>query len=172
MIDTWARHLAAIGEARRLIGLVLQNNAVFRAYQGRAGAGQPELPVPAELARDPQFTAYVHLTKAIEALQPIPTPGDVAVETRRALSKLVSEIKPSHKPPAGDLGQTQVVSPGPVAACDGADLARLKARLSYVLEEAPEAAVTAAAHWGATGGEAQVAIVRARDLPSPAPGVL
>lgn len=166
MIDTWARHLAAVGEARRLIRLVLQNNAAFRAFEEASGAWPGEAPVPADLAQDPQFIAYVHLTKALEALQPIPTAGCAAVQAAQPLSERIGEVKPARASGRPEEVAFEAAAPEPAPNADADGLARLRARLRYVLEGAPEEVQAAPVHWCATGEEAHVAIVRSRTYQS------
>lgn len=67
MIDTLARHLAALSEARRLMGLVLANNPDFVAWQRSADPA-----IEATLAGDRTFVAYRHLEAAVDLLRPEP----------------------------------------------------------------------------------------------------
>lgn len=67
MIDTLARHLAALSEARRLMGLVLANNPDFVAWQRSADPA-----IEATLAGDRTFLAYRHLEAAVDLLRPEP----------------------------------------------------------------------------------------------------
>jgi len=151
MIDTWARHLAAVGEARRLILMVLENNPAFRALsQSPVAAGQPT----SVLSADVHCRAYVHLNEALAALRHVPSVGEAAGEPREAFSARIADIAPA-----------ALATEGSAAAVEEEQdaLSRLRQRLRYVLgepEAAPADVVAVAPDWAASGEEARVAIVR------------
>lgn len=70
MIDTLARHIAALQEARRLVRMVLANNPAFGAIN-RLETERCEIAGPAAadlFTNDANFRAYCHLTDALAAL--------------------------------------------------------------------------------------------------------
>jgi hypothetical protein len=70
MIDTLARHIAALQEARRLVRMVLANNPAFGAIS-RLETERCEIAGPAAadlFTNDANFRAYCHLTDALAAL--------------------------------------------------------------------------------------------------------
>lgn len=74
LIDTPARHAAALKEARRLIALVLANNGAYRALQSchpdRDRARMAQL--AGELAADQIYRAFTALGEALAAMEPPP----------------------------------------------------------------------------------------------------
>jgi len=165
MIDTWARHLAAVSEARRLIKLVLDNNPAFQELDGGPFGGAAGSPAADALARDPHYTAYVHLTAALDALKPVPAVSDLAGGIGLPLVARLAEIAPALPRRANPVR--------PEAAPELASLERLRQRLRYVLETAPESPAVVAPLMEPAGGEARVAIVRnaaTRGPTSPAHG--
>ena len=100
MIDTLARHVAALSEARRLTGMILANNPAFVALQ-RLETGHDCSSLEAELASDRVYVAYQNLSAELAVLQPaaqsnstplsqsialIPKPAPVEAERRCALT--------------------------------------------------------------------------------------
>jgi hypothetical protein len=91
MIDTLARHLAALSEARRLLSLVLANNPAFEAFKieaAQAKAADPagkksgpavEPAVGPGLSDDPYFAAYRHISAALALLEPRREPAAAGV---------------------------------------------------------------------------------------------
>ena len=69
MIDTLARHVAALSEARRLTGMILANNPAFVALQ-RLETGHDRSSLEAELAGDRVYVAYRNLSAELAVLQP------------------------------------------------------------------------------------------------------
>lgn len=75
MIDTWARHLAALREARRLTAMILANNPAFAALDGgvqRSGgaAAGDRTALESALENDSVYHAYGHLSAALALLEP------------------------------------------------------------------------------------------------------
>lgn len=72
MIDTLARHLAALGEARRLVAMVLANNKAFTDLQLiKAGCDiEAEARAEAAIETDPVYLAYRQLGQAIADATP------------------------------------------------------------------------------------------------------
>ncbi len=69
MIDTLARHLAALQESRRLMVMVLARNPSFSAWRDRGASAEGEADDP-QLASDRYFQAYRHIQSAIDLLEP------------------------------------------------------------------------------------------------------
>jgi len=171
MINTLARHLAAISEARRLIGLVLANNPAFGAFVAPDGRLPVGLAAPGELSNDCYFKAYCHLTDALAALGQEPL---LNVETPNgcgAGDRVLDQI--AAIAPCRVQSQAPPVAVRPNARCELASLseprglATLRQRLGAVpdrLGTAPDRLVRAADMsvpvWTASGDEARVAIVR------------
>ena len=154
MIDTLARHLAAVSEARRLVRMVLDNNPAFRAFD--AGGGLPLAPVPGALAADRYFAAYCHLNDAIAALT-LESEANAKAEPAQplTLSEAITQIVPAAIKPGPRCG---LLTPGS-SPNDAADRAILRNRLRYVLD-APCEHAGVPPSWNQPGDEARVAIVR------------
>ena len=150
MIDTLARHLAAISEARRLLRMVLGNNPAFRAIADSDGALPPGTPVPSALGTDRYFAAYCHLTDALAALTIDPDGDGRATAKARPLAERIVEIKRASVP---------AVTPTPDAP-DPSHLTSLRQRLKYVLDAPPAGLQAVAPEWPGTLAESRVAIVR------------
>jgi hypothetical protein len=168
MIDTLARHLAALSEARRLVRMVLVNNPAFVAYE----QGIPDERTIAALGSDPNYAAFRHLNDAIAILTPEPV---LAVsEPGLTLSDRILDIQP-----AVAAGYERPLAPDqPSHGAQDMDhesnlpsLPTLGDRLRYVLEEPPFEFSDGAAQEGELRGpscghdEAHVAIVRHKSVP-------
>ena len=75
MIDTLARHIAALSEARRLVAMVLANNGTFELWQRAVASGDAALAAQyeTELSDDTAFQAYRQLGAALAEVQPMVT---------------------------------------------------------------------------------------------------
>ena len=159
MIDTLARHLAALHEARRLVRMVLVNNPAFVALE--TVVATPDGPAAAALTDDRYYQAFLHLNDAIGLLSP--EPGAEPAPADATLCERIVELAPAapslhqQAPPA----HMQCVS----LTCEQA-LPTLSERVRYVLEEQPAESPSL------RRDEAHVAIVRhdkPQDSPQPLP---
>lgn len=102
LIDTPARQLAALGEARRLLGLVLDRSPQFAQWReacARNAAERAEL--EAGLASDPRFAAFSYITAAYKLLdQPQSTDADPSARSNpSSIVRLITLLEP-RQPPA------------------------------------------------------------------------
>ncbi|MBX9926417.1 MAG: hypothetical protein K2Y05_08675 [Hyphomicrobiaceae bacterium] len=70
MIDTLARHLAALQEARRLLTLVLARNPSFAEWRERSA--HAALESDPQLSNDRYYQAFRHVQAAIDLIEPKP----------------------------------------------------------------------------------------------------
>lgn len=191
MIDTLARHMAALSEARRLTGMVLANNGTFGLWQRAVGAGDGRLAAQyeTELSGDKAYQAYHQLGLALAEVQPRATaPGHVEsgaavrlVSQISVLSAVLSKRRQADAQPCGDCAggmKDDAVCCGdgaaqmePVAELDRVAMdaeVSLGARLNRVLEMTAMAQTEAAAPvWAPQRDEARVAIVYKEPPPAP-----
>lgn len=79
MIDTLARHLAALSEARRLLGLVLANNPAFASWREACATGATERgELETQLSDDRNFIAFRYICEAIALLEPEKPDEDIS----------------------------------------------------------------------------------------------
>lgn len=183
MIDTLARHMAALSEARRLAGMVLANNGTFGLWQRALAAGDAALAAQfeTELGADKVFQAYQQLGAALAEIEPRATgPGEVDAGAPVGLGGKISLLRvvgPSEAVPCAGCGDgtndpraccEDPAGEGLVVELDQSAMiaeASLAARLNRVLEMTAmadtEAVVPA---WAAQHDEARVAIVF-KDVP-------
>lgn len=134
MIDTLARHLAALHEARRLVRMVLVNNPAFVAFEQMGATADGR--VDAALACDGYYAAFCHLNDAIALLSP--ELGPVPTRADAALCERIVELKPAapsqHQPDAAPAStRPKCGSPTGERA-----LSSLSERVRYVLEQPPD----------------------------------
>lgn len=190
MIDTLARHIAALSEARRLVAMILTNNPAFKALL-QAKAGQ-QIDVVAHLERvlatDKVYLAYCQLGEALADVQPVtedspcqqnPPPGTLAdqVALLPLVMPVVVEARPA--PPCARSGRTASIEAGlggsrpspPSGAAALGDRVR-EVLAATAMADGPPAKITAALSpgtlppRGVPRDEASVAIIR-RDSQSP-----
>ena len=121
MIDTLARHFAAVAEARRLLAMVLANNPAFVKLAGRdairhdpCSAGKQ--PMERALEDDPYFKAYCHLSYAMDVLKPVCAAApSAAPRPGIPISQQIVTLEPSC-PVAGRV-QAALPLPPPLTAC-------------------------------------------------------
>lgn len=153
MIDTLARHLAAVSEARRLVRMVLDNNPAFRAFEAD-GADLRAAHLLGNLGADRYFSAYCHLNDAIAALT-LENTALAEPAPSLPLSERIAEITPATARPDSRCSALAQTSP---AAAETAP-ATLQQRLRYVLDTPSEHAGVPSS-WTQPRDEARVAIVR------------
>ena len=158
MIDTLARHLAAVSEAQRLLRMVLANNPAFREFAANGSSPSGRNATPRALDTDRYFKAYCLLNDAIAVLtaEPNSLPPGAAIPTPSTppLSERINEILPQAAPHH---------EPAPLP-----DLDFVRQKLRVVLNASPEAACAAPPPWSPPLDEARVAIIR-HDRPASLP---
>lgn len=140
MIDTLARHMAALSEARRLTAMVLANNGAFTARQraiANSDAAQIEA-LEAALTADHIYQAYRHLEAALAEIQPPGHPSGPPQPANLALGDRISLIGASAPVSLTQAAQIPDAAPPPGGAVSLAE------RLSRVLELTAMAEVPAA----------------------------
>lgn len=144
MIDTLARHLAALSEARRLLGLVLANNPAFASWREACATGATERgDLETRLSDDRNFVAFRHICEAIALLEPekpdqgMPQSGSVAPISERVT---LLETHRSQQPPTIDLqGPASENSPlarHPKASTSAADLPSPSTPVATIVNDA------------------------------------
>lgn len=115
MIDTLARHVAAVSEARRLLAMVLANNPAFAAlaqldakrHEPSADPNASREPFEKALADDPYFKAYCHLTYAVDLLRPgcgVTSPASPALPISQQITALPASPHSPQVEPCAPIG--------------------------------------------------------------------
>jgi len=137
MIDTLARHIAALREARRLTGMVLANNGSFVALQAAQAAGDEAkiAEIEASLATDMVYLAFRLLEGAIAEITPPADPVPASTCLLDRISVIAAQVP---EPPSGP-DRAMIVQAAPLALVAPADTLNdapisLGDRLQHVLE--------------------------------------
>jgi len=172
MIDTLARHIAALREARRLTGMVLANNGSFVALQAAQAAGDTAqiAAIEATLATDMVYLAYRLLEGAIAEITPPAQPVPAGTGLRDQISVIAGHVP---EPPSEPV-QAMVAHAVPVAlvAPESNPLEApisLGDRLNHVLELtaiADEPTMPPSTVYRAQSDEARVSIVYRQTPPT------
>lgn len=184
MIDTLARHVAALSEARRLTAMILINNGTFGLWRRSVADGDLALAgqYETELSGDKIFQAYRLLGAALAEVQPrsvaqVAVNGPVRLAERISLLSVAAAVEAEPcvacangtKDAAACCGERMDAEP--VAVIEAAALSAetsLGARLNRVLELTAMADREAVAPvWTAQHDEARVSIVY-KDVPAAA----
>lgn len=175
VINTLARHIAALREAHRLTGLVLANNPAFAALQvARPAQDAVEVSrLEAVLQADHVYLAYRDLEAAIAEIQPPHAPD--AGSDSRSLPQQVSLIAPDTQPENREAEVRPAETEAPAKSAAAGDEPTLAERLQKALDatavaESPKLLLSQAA---ALRDEAKVSIVfrdAAASLPRSASG--
>lgn len=109
MIDTWARHVAALREARRLTAMILANNPAFAALHGRGASDDRTVAeLQSALGGDRIYEAYGHLSAALALLEPAKCEPSVLGLNAVTLLPAPAEVQ---APPAGFVDAVALFMP-------------------------------------------------------------